>query len=392
MKGSEFTVFTKRRLAERAGYMCSLCGRLTVGPSTESNSSVSLLGDAAHIAAAKPGGRRYIKDMTNKQRKDIANGIWLCKLHHKSVDSDEHEYTIQYLNTIKANHEMNVDYKNNGLRINNGLVVNVEIENIGDIKKKCNIEFSNSTLFYGANATGKTLICDIIASLHYHKKINKWLQRRNQGSSNYTISFFDVSQAKFRINYSSRNKISLSLNDALLPTIISPYYCIYFEKDFFEVTNNEDTIFQRLASYFCFEEYELIELIKFINKLDKVFINEIIFKDEDLYVKMEANSPETVFGGLSSGEQHRVIIELGLRLACFYSQFKPTILLMEYNAVSVLDVCGVNRLFKWILEKKANFQFVFTYCRDIAIFNTNGHRVYKLINKEGNVEIEMKGE
>ena len=101
MSSNKFNLETKRILAQRAGYMCSICGKLTVGASSESKRSVSLHGDAAHIESAEPGGKRYNKVMSAKDRKSIDNGIWLCKDHHKIVDSDECEYTVPYLHTIK---------------------------------------------------------------------------------------------------------------------------------------------------------------------------------------------------------------------------------------------------------------------------------------------------
>jgi predicted restriction endonuclease len=143
MSENKFTLETKRKLAQRAGYMCSLCGKLTIGPSSESDESVTLLGDAAHIASAETKGRRHDERMLSKDRKDINNGIWLCKNHHKLVDSDETEYSTAFLHTIKKNHEVKIDLLNSGLNLDNGLVVKVEIENLADIRKKQEIEFSN---------------------------------------------------------------------------------------------------------------------------------------------------------------------------------------------------------------------------------------------------------
>ncbi len=57
----EFSEKTKKALAARAGWCCSLtgCGKLTVGPSEEAPEAVTLIGKAAHICGAAGGpGRR----------------------------------------------------------------------------------------------------------------------------------------------------------------------------------------------------------------------------------------------------------------------------------------------------------------------------------------------
>jgi len=389
MNENKFIKATKSSLAQRAGYMCSLCGKLTVGPSSETKSSVALLGDAAHIASVEPGGRRYEKGMTSKERKDISNGIWLCKDHHKLIDSDECRYTKGFLETIKKNHEKRISILNSGVNLENGLVVNIQIENIGKIVNKCNIEFSNSTLFFGNNGTGKTLICDIISSLHYPDKITKWVGRRNQGSSNYTVSYYDTKLSTYRINYSSKKVISFSYDENVVPTILSPYYCLYIEKDFFDVTRDIENITLQLATYFRLKENEIVELINFINKLEKVFVNDIYFENHELIVKMNAKSPTLNFESLSTGEQYRVILELGLRLANYYSMFKPTILLIENSAIDVLDNTGVNVLLNWIRDKKVNYQFVFTTYRDHSDFNIEGHKSYLLVEDNNNVDVKI---
>jgi hypothetical protein len=101
MARDEFTVSTKRALAERAGFRCSYpeCKEVTIGPSEESETSTSNTGEAAHIAAASPGtgARRYDASMTSEQRSSYENGIWCCRTHAKLIDSDEATYSIQML-------------------------------------------------------------------------------------------------------------------------------------------------------------------------------------------------------------------------------------------------------------------------------------------------------
>ena len=101
----EFTQSIKDSLAKRAGYRCSFtgCRRATVGPSNEGEQSSSNIGMACHIAAASGGrnARRYDATMTVEERGSISNGIWLCYLHGKLIDTDEDRFTVSQLKKMK---------------------------------------------------------------------------------------------------------------------------------------------------------------------------------------------------------------------------------------------------------------------------------------------------
>lgn len=106
-----------RTLAERAGQRCSNpdCGRSTSGPHSKSNKSI-ITGEAAHIYAARPGGRRHDPNMTSEQRRDIGNGIWLCSTCAKLIDSDEKKYTPELLKNWKTEHEASISKEQVGFR------------------------------------------------------------------------------------------------------------------------------------------------------------------------------------------------------------------------------------------------------------------------------------
>ena len=94
----DFSEKTKDRLAKRVGYRCSNpnCRKLTCGASQKPDGYVNI-GVAAHICAAAPGGKRYNKAMSTRERKSILNGIWLCQSCAKLIDSDELRYPKELL-------------------------------------------------------------------------------------------------------------------------------------------------------------------------------------------------------------------------------------------------------------------------------------------------------
>jgi hypothetical protein len=89
----EFSEDVKRKLAGRAGHRCSNpnCWQPTSGPS-EAVKAVTNVGVAAHITAASVGGPRYNPSLTQEQRSNIENGVWLCQNCAKAVDDDPITY------------------------------------------------------------------------------------------------------------------------------------------------------------------------------------------------------------------------------------------------------------------------------------------------------------
>lgn len=102
----DFSAATRRKLAGRAGNVCSVptCRLPTQGAATGSDDVVDV-GIAAHITAAAPGGPRYDPTLTAQQRGEMANGIWCCTIHGKVIDDDEQAYPVEKLRQWKAQAE-----------------------------------------------------------------------------------------------------------------------------------------------------------------------------------------------------------------------------------------------------------------------------------------------
>ncbi len=101
-----FSAAVKKLLASRVNYKCSnpICSRPTSGPSIELNQSVNI-GEAAHITAAAQRGPRYNELMTYEQRTSAANGIWLCSVCAKLIDSDIDRFPVSVIEHWKKQAE-----------------------------------------------------------------------------------------------------------------------------------------------------------------------------------------------------------------------------------------------------------------------------------------------
>lgn len=108
----DFSKRTIDTLAKRAAYLCSNpdCRVATVGPNSDPNAA-TVVGEAAHISSAREGGKRFRPELTDQQRAEITNGIWLCRNCHRLIDSDETLYPEALLHTWREQHETYVQAK-----------------------------------------------------------------------------------------------------------------------------------------------------------------------------------------------------------------------------------------------------------------------------------------
>lgn len=65
----------------------------------------TMVGDIAHIAAAKSDGSRFDSKMTNEERRGFENLVLLCATHHRQVDGPSSEVTREEMEQINATHE-----------------------------------------------------------------------------------------------------------------------------------------------------------------------------------------------------------------------------------------------------------------------------------------------
>src|SRR6266404_590583 len=98
----EFTPATKRKIEKQASGHCSnpTCRRLTHAVSSDGQREIDI-GQASHICAAAPGGPRYDPNMTREERRAADNGIWLCDVCGRAVDSYDPKFSVELLHEWK---------------------------------------------------------------------------------------------------------------------------------------------------------------------------------------------------------------------------------------------------------------------------------------------------
>lgn len=64
-----------------------------------------LTGEICHIEAYGFGGARYNVSQTNDERNSVDNLLLLCSRHHKIIDANSSEFTVEALREMKEQHE-----------------------------------------------------------------------------------------------------------------------------------------------------------------------------------------------------------------------------------------------------------------------------------------------
>ena len=113
MADGKFSAATKALVAACAGYMCTNpeCNRLLVGPEVKTGDVLlkSNIGKFAHIQGRELGSARHNENMTDEQRSDPANAIFLCGVCHDIVDNNGGPgYSVALLTQWRDEHSAKV--------------------------------------------------------------------------------------------------------------------------------------------------------------------------------------------------------------------------------------------------------------------------------------------
>lgn len=109
MTSEKFSRLVVETVAKRAASICSNinCSAITSGPAEDENRTINV-GEAAHIYGARPGSARFQSTLSEVERSDITNAIWLCCTCHKKIDSDAKQFPAELLFEWKRSHEFAV--------------------------------------------------------------------------------------------------------------------------------------------------------------------------------------------------------------------------------------------------------------------------------------------
>jgi hypothetical protein len=228
---ADFSPATRRVIAERAGYQCSVlnCGKPTVGPGPGNTKSLHT-GMAAHIYAASPGGPRGTGGLTAAERSEPENGIWCCYSHGKAIDSaNGNAYSAAQLKAWKRLHESRKSAEMGGVPHDRfGLVESIAVNSAPASSlsgRKFDLGMRN--FITGPNASGKTILTRLIASVAYPDHVAELSQYRNV---DLEVRWFDPYTHDV-ITTGRSGKVTHILDGQSVPYVARPYKTILLNND-----------------------------------------------------------------------------------------------------------------------------------------------------------------
>lgn len=391
----DFTITTKRILAERAGQRCSNpnCGRSTSGPSDSDSEKSTRLGKAAHVTAASEGGPRYNPKLSPEQRSSPENGIWLCAECADRVDKKENEsqFPVELLMKWKQFHESTTGTDFASLQNRRFYPVRkLSLIDFAGVQGEVTIDFGAFTIFNDTSKLNRT-IGDLLRIFSDRECFVRTRQPRGEDSTdilkipvtdNRSIvlsvstkeprNFSSTGKLKLYLSddreviiCAGTNDVTMSIGDAILPVFSEVIKVISIGSNFkYEVfgspfSDEKQNSLAGLSRFFGISIGELKECIKGVPSDVSVFgYNYKIGDDSDLHLKIRENNEFYSLGMLSGGEQNRFILDMAVKIARYSAKLNPTVLAIDQSNLISLDQHGWAFFLEWVEKSNLPFQVV----------------------------------
>lgn len=327
---ANFSAATKKMLAARAGYQCSVlnCGRLTVGPGPGATDVVHT-GMAAHIYAATSTGPRGTGGLSSAERRLPENGIWCCYGHGKAIDADDGQlFSAAELRAWKRLHEARKAAEVHGMAVDRfGLVESISVNSGPGGLSGRTFEFGMRNVIIGPNESGKTVLARLIDSVANPDQVAEMSRLRDV---DIAVRWFDPTTHEVATTGRSGN-VRHVLDGRRVPYVARPYKTIMLPG------RSVPTDLVSLAQLFDLSVTALRATLETLPAVSDV-VKEVRVAGGGLDFVMDVNG--RIINSMSGARRHSfqnmmLLVELAVAHARHHAQVEPTFLLVD----DFLDHC-----------------------------------------------------
>ena len=336
-----FSKSVKKRVAERNGFRCSFpgCDSTTIGPSAAPHDAIST-GVAAHIYSASPEGPRGQATLAAHDLAGIGNALWLCANHARLIDANRGvEFPPTRLHSFKTVHEARIAFEQRGVYFKSGWLQSLVVQESPLFISGSRLDFGGTTVVVGANASGKTALCEWLAGCTEISFLKRWSPAgRNGKRTQVKYEALNPLPLDWTVRIYDKNNIQFAVNGFATPRLNVPYAFIYAPErlDRYRPNAEDETVSAYLARWLRIDVALVHNVVRSLATRGGYHIHNPRFVDRDdqeaLLVDVDGTRPGLAFQDLSDSEQNRVVIEMAVELARFEAERQPTILLVDCMA------------------------------------------------------------
>ena len=355
----DFSPRTRRVISARAGYRCSYpgCGRPLIGPGEGADGIISL-GEVAHIYSGSQEGPRYDKSISKEQLQSPQNGVFLCRHHHRLVDSIETKFTSADLIRMKDRHEFQISSEIGVLTHPAVWIDSITINQFSLFQDGTNVSLGRINHIYGEHGLGKTAFLEVLSAALTSIPNDRW--QRHQVSLNIRVRS-GVDRLNTIAVRMKDNRVTFQIGQRDLPLFAEPYFVVYLRRS---LRRNADDV-EAIRSCYDFPQGFLERLIatpglRGITTSDYSLetTRTVPYISRNLRVEVGNNWVQT-FDTCSGSEQGRVVLDLGIAAALSMCRHRPVVLLIDWVNITSLNIERFVPYIDFLFSSQALFQTIF---------------------------------
>lgn len=378
----DFDNNVKEIIAKRAGFRCSFpgCNKTLVGPGVLNDQHITI-GECAHIFSAVPIGPRTNGGLSESELKRPENGIYLCRNHHKIIDSKskDNKYTSDLLTRYKNRHEFIISAELGEFMYPLNWINHIEIS--GSIfKNPLGINLGKVTLITGGNGTEKSTFVEVLYSIFEQRIHPRWNKPKVKFETEVKLDNPVLSKFTTIIE---DNQLTYKVNKSLQPFVPYDFFVLYLEKN---IGNHTDDL-KIIAECLGLERSLVKSMLKTTSikhglRTKMIEIEEVRSKPYPVDIlKVDIGNRRSIsFGSCSGTEMSSIILDIAISFATEISKFKSVLLLIDWPPTLSFDDSNIKEYLDYLQSSKAHFQSIFVSHNPRPELDWSGWAIAKFIN------------
>ena len=389
---AEFCRRTRTLVAQRAGYRCSFpsCDRLTIGPGN-GPCEVSEVGIAAHIYAAAASGRgpRGTRALSENELRSVDNAIWLCAHHAALIDKNlGRDYPAEKLHSFKSRHESRIARELAGFPTPFGWVDRVEVKSSPLFANGIDIELTKLNLVIGGNSVGKTGLCEWVAGHVDASHLERWRRAYPEDGRRLRteMHYCDPDPHCIAVDFLREDYPRCTLDGEATVSAAGAVKAVFPSQLSFSTEEPDDLAL--VARALGVPPLDAKALCDDLGEGDDGF-RKVWFEEHEegwhLHLEVATTPHRTttrVLRTLSSSEQARLLMQLGMKAANKMSVIAPTVLILD-SGFSPLEPDWLKRYAEILASPNCRFQTIASTRHEDIDFDDVAWSGWKLIRLKG---------